>query len=323
MHAPDFWHGPPDNLAARLLAPLGAAYGALGRLRSIGVTPWRAPVPVICVGNLTVGGAGKTPTVLALAERLQSRGLSVACLSRGYGGSERGPLQVDPARHSAAEVGDEPLLLARVASAWIARDRKDGAQAAIAEGADVVVLDDGLQNPSLHKHLSLIVIDAGYGIGNGRVLPAGPLREPVARGLARGQAIVLIGDGDMPVATALPVLRARLAPNEAASALKGRRVAAFAGIGRPEKFAATLRQLGAELVSMTAFADHHPYREDKVARLIEAAQRAGAILVTTEKDFVRLPESQRAHVTAAGVDLRFDEPEKLDALLEPLLTTPR
>ena len=323
MRAPDFWHGAPETLAARLLAPLGAAYGVLSRLRTFGVTPWRAPVPVICVGNLTVGGAGKTPTVLALAERLRGHGLSVATVSRGYSGSEKGPLQVDPARHSAGEVGDEPLLLAGKATAWIARDRKDGARAAIAEGADVVLLDDGFQNPTLHKNLSFVVIDAGYGFGNGRVMPAGPLREPISRGLARAQAIVLIGDGKLPLATTLPVLRARLVPDEAARDLKGRRVAAFAGIGRPEKFAATLRETGAEVVSLAAFADHHPYREDEVARLIEAAQRAGAVLVTTAKDFVRLPENLRRAVTVAGIELRFDEPGALDALLKPILATAR
>lgn len=323
VRAPDFWHGPSDSPAARLLAPLGAIYGALGRLRSIGVTPWRAPVPVICVGNLTVGGAGKTPTVLALAARLQARGLSVATLSRGYGGSERGPLQVDPARHTAAQVGDEPLLLAHQASAWISRHRRDGARAAVAEGADVVLLDDGFQNPSLHKHLSFIVVDAGYGFGNGRVMPAGPLREPIERGLARAQAIVLIGDGRLPLATSLPVLRARLVPDEAARALNGRRVAAFAGIGRPEKFAETLREAGATVVSLAAFADHHLYREDEIARLIETARRAEATLVTTAKDIVRLPERLRSAVTVAGVSLRLDEPAALDALLEPVLATAR
>lgn len=324
MRAPDFWRGTETGLAATLLAPLGAAYGVLGRLRAVGVTPWRAPVPVICVGNLTVGGTGKTPTVLALAARLQARGLSVATLSRGYGGRERGPLQVDPERHGAAAVGDEPLLLARVATAWIARDRKDGARAAIAEGADVVLLDDGLQNPSLHKHFSFVVIDAAYGFGNGRVLPAGPLREPLSRGLARADAAVLIGEGAAPPALppSLPVLRARLVPDAAAQALTGRRVAAFAGIGRPEKFAETLRGIGAEVVRFTAFADHHPYREDEVARLIDEAHRQQATPVTTEKDFVRLPESARAAVTVVGVRLRFETPAALDALLEPVLRPP-
>ncbi|MBM3536819.1 MAG: tetraacyldisaccharide 4'-kinase [Alphaproteobacteria bacterium] len=323
MRAPEFWHTPSSSLPAALLAPLGAAYGTLARLRDWGTTPWCAPVPVICVGNLTVGGAGKTPTVLALAARLQDQGIEVACLSRGYGGREHGPLRVDPARHTAAYVGDEPLLLAGVAPTWIARDRRGGAQTAIAEGADIVLLDDGLQNPSLRKDLSLVVIDGGYGFGNGRVLPAGPLREPVERGLARAHAVVLIGDDSRGVAMALPaglpILRARLEPDEAALRLRGCPVVAFAGIGRPAKFFHTLREIGAEVIDVTEFADHHPYTADEIMRLAETAQHRQATLVTTAKDLVRLPEPARALATAVGVRLRFADPAVVDRLLMPLL----
>jgi tetraacyldisaccharide 4'-kinase len=327
VRAPEFWHGPAGSVPASLLAPLGAAYGALARLRDWATTPWRAPVPIICVGNLTVGGAGKTPTVLALAERLKSSGLEVACLSRGYGGHESGPLQVDPERHGASDVGDEPLLLARVAPTWIARDRRDGARAAIAEGADVVVLDDGLQNPVLHKDVSLVVVDGGYGFGNGHVLPAGPLREPIERGLARASAVVLIGDDGSGVATALPkglpVLHARLEPDEAAFGLRGRSVVAFAGIGRPAKFFQTLRELGANVIGVTEFADHHPYTEPDIMRLVETAQRRNAALVTTAKDAVRLSGSARQQVTVVGVRLRFAEPAALDRVLMPVLGASR
>lgn len=327
MRAPEFWHSPEGSLPATLLAPLGLAYGSLARLRGWGRTPWRAPVPVLCVGNLTVGGAGKTPTVLALAERLKQQGLEVACLSRGYGGSKHGPLRVDPAKHRASEVGDEPLLLAGVATTWIARDRRDGAQVAVAEGADVILMDDGLQNPGLRKDLSLVVIDGGYGFGNGRLLPAGPLREPVERGLMRAGAIVLIGEDARGVAKSLPaglpVLRARLEPDEAALHLRGRSVIAFAGIGRPAKFFQTLRELGAEVIEVTAFADHHPYNESEIMRLADTAQRRNATLVTTAKDIVRLPASTRALATAVGVRLRFSKPETLDRLLNPLLGAER
>lgn len=327
MRAPEFWHAPDGGLAASLLAPLGSAYGVVARLRSWGTTPWKAPVPILCVGNLTVGGAGKTPTVLSIAERLKGRGLEVACLSRGYGGSERGPLRVDPARHTAEQVGDEPLLLAGVAPTWIARDRRDGAQVAIAEGADIVVLDDGLQNPGLRKDLSLVVIDGGYGFGNGRMLPAGPLREPVERGLARAGAVVLIGDDMRGLASALPaglpVLRARLEPDEAALNLRGRSVIAFAGIGRPAKFFQTLREVGADVIAVTEFADHHPYNESEIMRLADTAQRRNATLVTTAKDIVRLPAATRTLATAVGVRLRFAEPEVLDRLLMPLLGATR
>ena len=323
MRAPEFWHRRDSSLPATLLAPFAAVYDALARLRSWRTTPWRAPVPVICVGNLTVGGAGKTPTVLALAEHLKHAGLEIACLSRGYGGRESGPLLVNPDKHSAADVGDEPLLLAQVAPTWIARDRRDGARMAIAEGADIVLLDDGLQNPSLRKHLSLVVVDGGYGFGNGRVLPAGPLREPVERGLARAAAVVLIGEDTCGVAAALPpglpLLRARLEPDENALRLRGRSVIAFAGIGRPAKFFQTLREIGADVLAVTEFPDHHPYAEPEIMRLVESAQHRRATLVTTAKDFVRLPAASRAQVTVAGVRLRFADMAALDRVLAPTL----
>jgi tetraacyldisaccharide 4'-kinase len=327
VRAPEFWHRRDDSVPATLLAPLGTLYGALAGLRGWRVTPWRAPVPVLCVGNLTVGGAGKTPTVLALAEHLKASGLEIACLSRGYGGRERGPLRVDPERHSAVDVGDEPLLLARAAPTWIARDRQDGARVAIAEGADVVLLDDGLQNPSLRKSLSLVVIDGGYGFGNGHVLPAGPLREPVERGLARAGAVVLIGEDTCGVRrqipAGLPILEARLEPDETTLRLRGCSVIAFAGIGRPAKFFQTLRDVGADLVDAAEFADHHPYTDAESMRLVEIAQRRNATLVTTAKDFVRLPEAARPQVTVAGVRLRFADVAALDRLLAPVLGAAR
>jgi tetraacyldisaccharide 4'-kinase len=323
VRAPDFWAADGDGLAPRLLAPLSAVFSAAARLRRIGVKPWRAPVPVICVGNLTVGGAGKTPTVLALAGRLQAAGLRIGCLSRGYGGRLRGPVQVDPERHGAAEVGDEPLLLARAAATWISRDRKDGARAAIAEGVDAVILDDGLQNPSLVHDLALVVVDGGYGFGNARVLPAGPLRETVEDGLARASAVVLIGRAT-PELTALlvdrlPILRAEFVPDDAALRLKGRKVLAFAGIGRPAKFFATLDALGAQVIGRVGFADHHAYTPDDAMRLVEEAQRLNAVPVTTAKDFVRLPPASRLMVTPVNVHLRFDDTAALDRLLAPVL----
>ncbi len=327
MRPPEFWHRGSGGVAAQLLAPVACLVAAAASLRRRVTTPWRAPVPVICVGTLTVGGAGKTPTVLALADLLQARGLRVSCLSRGYGGTHRGPVEVDPARHTAAEVGDEPLLLARAAPTWIGRDRKDTARLAVAEGADLLILDDGLQNPTLHHDLDLVVVDAGYGFGTGRVLPAGPLREPVAQGLARAAAVILIGDDRHGLAGWLarpesglrgPVLRAHLVPDDDALRLKGRKVLAFAGIGRPEKFFATLVELGAEIVAHQSFADHHRFDEDEAMRLVEMAQRLGAIPVTTAKDSVRLPPDARRMVTAVSVHLRFDDDEALARLLEPV-----
>jgi tetraacyldisaccharide 4'-kinase len=317
MRAPEFWQR--GGAAATLLAPCALLYGAAGLLRERSANPWRAPVPVICVGNLTVGGTGKTPVALAIARVLRGWDLHMAFLSRGYGGEQRGPVLVDPAQHDARAVGDEPLLLAQAAPTWVARDRKDGARMAIADGADVLVMDDGLQNPSLRKDMNLVVVDGETGFGNERVLPAGPLREPIQRGLARAHAFVLVGPDKTGLRARLmkqaPVLAASLVPDAAASALAGRKVHAFAGIGRPEKFFATLDALGAKRAASHAFADHHPYAEAEVARLIEAAEKDGAVAVTTAKDLVRLPASLRNRVTTVNVDLVFDDMPALERLL--------
>mgnify|MGYP000638645222 CR=1 FL=1 len=193
MRAPDFWQPGKGGFAAMALAPLGRVYAAAGAARRAAARPWKAPVPVICIGNLVAGGAGKTPVALDFGKRLIDSGETVHFLSRGYGGTEKGPLRIDPAIHTCQAVGDEPLLLARLAPTWIAADRRLGCQAAVAAGAGIVIMDDGFQNPTTVKDLSVIVIDGGYGFGNGRVMPAGPLREPVAAGLKRAQAVVVIG----------------------------------------------------------------------------------------------------------------------------------
>jgi tetraacyldisaccharide 4'-kinase len=317
MRAPEFWQR--GGTAAALLAPWALLYRAAGALRERMAMPWRAPVPVICIGNLTVGGTGKTPAALAVARVLRGWDLHAAFLSRGHGGALRGPVLVDPARHDAAAVGDEPLLLAQAAPTWVARDRKDAARLAIADGADVLVMDDGLQNPALKKDMSLVVVDGETGFGNGRVLPAGPLREPLARGLARAQGFVLVGPDRTGLRAQLmkhaPVLAASLVADAAARSLAGRKVHAFAGIGRPEKFFATLDALGARRAASHAFADHHPYSEAQAARLIEAAAADGAVAVTTAKDIVRLPAALRGRVTTVNVDLVFDEMPALERLL--------
>lgn len=321
MRAPEFWTR--QGLVPTLLAPAALAYAAAGAMRRRFVVPWRAPVPVICVGNLIAGGAGKTPVALALGKRLAGWGLDVAYLTRGYGGDLAGPVAVDPARHDARAVGDEPLLLAAVARTWVARDRKAGIRHAVAEGADVMVLDDGFQNPAVHKDLSLLVVDGGYGFGNRRVIPSGPLREPLPAGLARADAVILVGDDSSGAASAigsrLPVLMARLVPDRAAMRLRERRVVAFAGIGRPGKFFGTLHEIGANVVEHYSFPDHHRYSKDEIMRLAEAAQAAGAIAVTTAKDFVRLPQSGRSFITAVGVELEFADPAGLDRIVRPAL----
>lgn len=319
MRAPEFWQQ-PAGLAAALLAPAAALYDAAGWLRRRHTKPWRAPVPVLCVGNLVAGGAGKTPTALALATQFLAQGLRVAFVSRGYGRRTRETILVNAEQHGAADVGDEALLLARTAPTIVAIDRKDGARLAIAEGADLVILDDGLQNPTLHQDARLVVVDGASGFGNGKVIPAGPLRESAARGLARASAVVLIGSdrhGLLPrLSAAAPVLRARLVPDERARLLGGERVVAFAGIGRPEKFFETLGEIGAEMLARLPFDDHHAYTDGELASLHETAARHGARLVTTMKDWVRLPESVRRNITPVNVTLAFDPP---DAALEKLL----
>lgn len=317
---PEFWdrRGP----LARLLAPLGWAYGAAGRLRRAATTPWRAPVPVLCVGNLVVGGAGKTPVAMDLAGRLIERGERPHLLSRGYGGTLAGPIQVDLARHGHREVGDEALLLARVAPTWIARDRAAGAKAAIAAGATVLVLDDGFQNPSLVQDLKVVVVDGLYGFGNGYVLPAGPLREPAASGLARADAVVVMGEGESHVAMpgGRPVLHAHLVLRGGAVALQGARVVAFAGIGRPQKFFEFLDRLGASVVARHAFADHQPYTAAALEPILAEAQHAGAQVLTTEKDWVRVLAQFQDRITPVPVAVQWDDSTRLDALLDRHVT---
>ncbi|MBK1841086.1 tetraacyldisaccharide 4'-kinase [Azospirillum sp. YIM B02556] len=322
MKTPAFWYRPP-GLASTLLAPLGALYGLAGRRRIAGTVPHRVAVPVVCVGNLVAGGAGKTPVGLALIAALQARGVAVHALTRGHGGREAGPLAVDPGRHGAADVGDEAILLAGAAPCWVARDRVAGAERAVAAGAGAIVMDDGFQNPALHKDLALVVADGAVGFGNGRLIPAGPLREQVADGLARADALVILGEdrhGLAALAGGVPVLAARLEPDPAAAArLAGREVLAFAGIGRPEKFFATLKALGARVVERVPFADHHPYRPAEVAALIDRAAASGAMPVTTAKDAVRLPADLRTKVAVLPVSVRWGDEEALAALLTHLL----
>jgi tetraacyldisaccharide 4'-kinase len=275
------------------------------------------------VGNFTLGGAGKTPTALALAALLRDLGAKPAFLTRGYGGRLAGPVRVDPARQSVAETGDEARLLARAAPTILARDRPAGAALCHRDGADVIVMDDGLQNPSLAKTLSLAVVDAGAGLGNGLPFPAGPLRVPLARQWPHIHGLVLIGDGPRgaPVAEdagarGLPVHRARLVPG---ADLTGRRVLAFAGIGRPEKFFASLEEAGATLAGRRTFPDHHPYAAADEAALAAEAARLGAALITTEKDHVRLSPRFADRVATLPVTLVFADAAPLRAQLRKLL----
>jgi tetraacyldisaccharide 4'-kinase len=321
MRAPAFWTGDRGGLLPLLLSPVAALYGAATarRMRQPG---WQAPVPVICCGNATAGGAGKTTLALDIGQRLARRGVALHYLLRGYGGRLAGPARVDPTSHSSADVGDEALLLAAERPAWISADRGAGARAAVGAGAQAIVMDDGLQNPTLEKDLSLLVIDGGYGFGNGRIIPAGPLREPVLAAARRAQAAVLIGEDETgalaQLPATMPVLRARLAPGPEAEMLAGQTVLAFCGIANPRKFFATLQEAGAVLAGRQSYADHYPYDENDLQALVAEAETLRAILVTTRKDYVRIPPAWRPRVTVVTVTLDWAEPAQIEALLDPL-----
>ena len=306
MRAPAFWSR--RGSASTLLAPLGLVTAAL-TARRVARPGFDAKIPVFCAGNAGAGGSGKT--ILARDLLLRLRGKPFA-LTRGHGGRLAGPLRVDPARHTPADVGDEALLLAATGPTILARDRAAGAKLALAEGATAIVMDDGLQNPGLMKTSSFLVIDGGYGFGNGRLLPAGPLREPVAAAAVRCAAAVLIGPDTANALAALPaglrVLRADLVPSCTAP-LAGVRVFAFAGIGRPEKFFASVRALGAAVAGVMPLADHHRYTARDASLLLDKAEALNAQLITTEKDFVKLPPALRAVTLVVTVWLSWaDEP---------------
>lgn len=329
LSAPRFWWR--GGCAGPLLSPLGAAVGQVAAHRLKKPPKARLSVPVICIGNPTVGGAGKTPTAIAVSEILRAAGRHPAFLLRGYGGRLAGPVVVNPAHHTAREVGDEALLLAGHGPTVVSGDRVAGGRLAVAAGADVVVMDDGFQNPALFKDFSALVVDAGAGVGNGRVTPAGPLRAPLAPQLSKADALILIGGGDKaaPVAEAaqaagLALFRARLVPRDA-EPFRGARVLAFAGIGRPEKVADSLDKIGAEVVRLAAFPDHHVYQEAEARALLAEAAREKLTLVTTEKDLARLTGASGAcaelaeRAVALRVGLTFEDAEAVRAALVAVL----
>ncbi|HCP81753.1 MAG TPA: tetraacyldisaccharide 4'-kinase [Octadecabacter sp.] len=328
MRPPLFWYR-DKSLLSILLVPVGAIYAAATARRVRQDPKRRATVPVICIGNINAGGTGKTPTAIALTQRLIEMGQTPHIVSRGYGGVLAGPVRVSPTEHNANDVGDEPLLLAEFASTWVSKDRANGVKAAEEAGASVILLDDGFQNPSVFKNLSIVTVDAVKGFGNGRVLPAGPLREPAKHGLARADAMLVIGPEHARKAfqPALPPnctrLDGQLDALPTGMPWQGQRVLAFAGIGHPEKFFATLKGLGADVVRGEALDDHQPFTEALLTRLETEAKARGLNLVTTEKDAVRLPDTFRSKVSVLPVRLSVLDWAPLDAKLAQIGITPR
>ena len=328
MQAPKFWYR-SRSWQAVLLSPFGALYAWATARRQKNARPTRVDIPVICIGNLNVGGTGKTPTTIALAQLLSARGIAVHIVSRGYGGSLLAVTQIDPRIHTADETGDEPLLMAAFAPTWVANERVAAAHAAQNAGADVILLDDGFQDPSLTKDLTIIVVDAARGFGNGCCLPAGPLRESVHVGLKRANAVISIGEAEEQSkfrekytnrVCCIKHLSASLKPIEMGMPWAKGRYLAFAGIGDPEKFFATLRGLGAPLVRTVALDDHQKFARPMIQRLMKEAQSMNAQLVTTEKDAARLPADLRSGILSLPVRLEFDDANALETLLEPVLS---
>lgn len=326
MRAPAFWQRGTPDARARLLQPFSILYGAIAarRMTRAGL---RGTAPILCIGNFTAGGAGKTPAAIACAKILRAMGEAPAFLSRGFGGALSGaePLQVDPSLHEAADVGDEPLLLARCAPAFICTDRVAGAEAAAKACASIVIMDDGLQNPSLRKDVSLAIVDGATGLGNGLCIPAGPLRAPMRAQWPLIDAVVIVGAGAAGETVAREARRARrdvlfaqLAPIDG-ERLRGRRVFAFAGIGRPEKFFDTLRGCGADLVGVRSFDDHQMFERDDLRRLASEATAARAeIIVTTEKDAARIAPGDMPGLDVLRVEMTFDDEAALRAQLSRL-----
>jgi tetraacyldisaccharide 4'-kinase len=320
MKTPSFWHA--DGFIPKLLEPLAQLYKCLSFLERSLRSKTKIDVPVLCIGNLVSGGAGKTPIALSIGQKLNAKH-NISFLTRGYGGIEAGPIEVNPDEHSSYEVGDEALILSEVGPTWVSRNRIAGAIAAKNAGFEIVIMDDGFQHTSLVKTLSFVIIDGPYGFGNGRLIPAGPLREPIYSGLKRADIIVLVGEVNPSIIELLPnnkpLLRASLVPAEMGTQLSNNNVIGFAGIGRPTKFLETLEKMGLNIIDFVAFPDHYRFRESEIRELYEKATEVDAILVTTFKDMKRVPKNVAHLCQPIGITVVWEDDSEIQQLLDSVI----
>ena len=320
MRTPNHWQN--NNLLSRLLMPFGWIYFQLSLWRHKIARSVDIGVPVICVGNIVAGGAGKTPTVMYLGKLLSKR-LKVAFLTRGYGGAFSGPIKVNPHKHTFQDVGDEALLLSKIAPTWVSKNRLDGGLAAKLDGAQIILMDDGFQNPTIGKTFSILVFDGPYGLGNNQLIPSGPLRETLGRGMSRADAVVIIGedlhDLQSKIPENIPLFSVTTSPIISKKLKVAKSVIGFAGIGRPRKFLETLKTLNVEIQDFVPFPDHHKFRNSEIEDLIRKASETGAQLVTTTKDFVRLPPNTKNSIIAMDIELNWANQNQIKALLEQVL----
>ena len=304
MKTPKYWQN--QNLFSALLEPFGLLYGLATSLRLKIHKPYKAPIPVICIGNISAGGVGKTPVSMAVAEILKKNGKNPFFISRGYGGKLSGVL-VDAKKHTAEEVGDEPLILSSIAPCVVCRDRAEAARIAVQNGADVLVMDDGFQNPSLKKDVSLLVFNGQIGILNGKILPAGPLRESLKQGLKRADAAVFIGEDKTDLLKKLKLLVLKASIKEEKPKHKNTSVVAFAGIGYPSKFYDSLEKCGLHVANAYDFPDHHFYKKDELKTIIKKAQKKGLPIYTTQKDFVKIMPSMQSNFNVLKIKAEFED----------------
>ena len=320
MKTPSFWHA--DGFIPKLLEPLAQLYKCLSFLERSLRSKTKIDIPVLCIGNIVSGGAGKTPIALSIGQKLNVKH-NISFLTRGYGGIEAGPIKVNPDAHSSYEVGDEALILSEVGSTWVSRNRTAGAIAAKNAGFEIVIMDDGFQHTSLVKTLSFVIIDGPYGFGNGRLIPAGPLREPIYSGLKRADVIVLVGEVNHSLIELLPnnkpLLRASLVPNEMGIQLSNSNVIGFAGIGRPTKFRETLEKMDLNIIDFVPFPDHYRFRESEIRELYEKATEVDAILVTTVKDMKRVPKSVAHLCQPIGITVAWEDDSEIQQLLDSVI----